>query len=292
MDRKVKMGDRLYDLTVMGISLLVVFLTAYPVYYVVIASFSDPTLVLNGKIIFWPKEFNWKGYADVFGDRRITTGFLNTLFYSFTGTCVNLLVTLPAAYTLSRKEFAARRLLNLFFTFTMFFNGGMIATYLVIRQLGLLNSRLVFILPFCLNVYNLVIVRSFFETSVPEDMWEAARMDGCSHFRYFISVVLPLSKAVISVITLYYLVAHWNDFFTGMMYTRHEKLQPLQNVLRSILLDNQVSGMGSGQSFFKIAYQQQLKYAVIVVSTIPLLVLYPFVQKYFDKGVMIGAVKG
>lgn len=292
MRQKIKTGDRAFDLAAGMITFMILLITIYPVYYVVIASFSDPTLVLNGKIVFYPKGFNLKGYVDVFGDDKIMTGFLNTLVYSFGGTFINLLVTLPAAYTLSRKEFVARRAINLFFTFTMFFNGGLIATYLVIRQLGLLNSRLVFILPFCLNVYNLIIARSFFETSVPEDMWEAARMDGCNHFRYFSSVVLPLSKAVISVVTLYYLVAHWNDFFTGMMYTRHAALQPLQNVLRSVLLDNQVSGMGSGQSFFRIAYQQQLKYAVIVVSTMPLILIYPFVQKYFDKGVMIGAVKG
>lgn len=292
MGNSKKMGDRAFDFSVSAISILIVLLTAYPVYYVIIASISDPTLVLNGKILFFPKGMNLKGYVDVFRDDKIMTGFLNTLLYSSAGTAVNLFVTLPAAYALSRREFAARRTINLFFTITMFFNGGMIATYLVIRQMGLLNNRLVFILPFCLNVYNLIIVRSFFENSVPEDMWEAARIDGCNHFRYFLSVVLPLSKAVISVITLYYLVAHWNDFFTGMMYTRHAALQPLQNVLRSVLLDNQVAGMGSGQSFFRIAYQQQLKYAVIVVSTVPLLILYPFIQKYFDKGVMIGAVKG
>lgn len=292
MIRNRKRSDVIIDIVLAGLCLLFVLVFAYPVYYVIIASLSDPVLVLNGKIFFLPKGFNLKGYIDVFTNEKIITGMLNTLLYSFGGTAVNMFVTLPAAYVLSRKEFAPRKFLNLFFTFTMFFNGGLIATYLVIRELNLLNSRWVFLLPFCLNVYNLIIVRSFFETSVPEELSDAARLDGCSHFRYFFSVVLPLSKAVISVVTLYYLVAHWNDFFTGMMYTRSEKLQPLQNVLRSILLENQVMSVGSGQSFFKIAYQQQLKYAVIVVSTIPLLIIYPFIQKYFEKGVMIGAVKG
>lgn len=287
-----KTSDKAFDAGVIILSTLFVLAISYPVYYVVIASFSDPTLVLNGKITFLPSGFNMKGYKDVFTNERILTGFSNTLFYSFGGTLINLLVTLPVAYSLSRKEFAARKIINMLLTITMFFNGGMIATYIVIKELGLLNNRWVFLLPFCLNVYNLIIVRSFFQNSIPEELWDAARMDGCNYFRYFSSVVLPLSKAVISVITLYYLVAHWNDFFTGMMYTRHVELQPLQNVLRSILLDNQVTSLGSGQSFFQIAYQQQLKYAVIVVSTIPLLIIYPFVQKYFDKGVMIGAVKG
>ena len=284
--------DKSFDFLILLFSFLIILIMLYPVYYVVIASFSNPILVLNGEIWIIPKGFNWKGYLEVFHDKVIMTGFGNTLLYSFGGTTLNLLVTLPCAYALSRKEFVIRKTINLFFTFTMFFNGGMMATYLLIRQLNLLNSRLVFILPFCLNVYNLIIVRSFFENSVPEDMWDAARIDGCNHFRYFSGIVLPLSKPVISVVTLYYLVAHWNDFFTGMMYTRYTQIQPLQNILRSILLENQVSSMGSGQSFFRIAYQQQLKYAVIIVSALPLLIIYPFIQKYFEKGVMIGAIKG
>lgn len=257
-----------------------------------IASISNATKVLNGEVFLIPVDINFNGYKQVLTDARIAIGYVNTLIYTLAGTAINMLVTLPAAYALSRPEFRARKLLNLFFVFTMFFSGGMIATYLVVKRLGLLNTRLVFLLPFCLNVYNLLIVRSFFESSIPEELHEAAVLDGCGHLRYFFAFVLPLSKAVIAVISLYYMVAHWNNFFTGLLYTRSSELMPLQNVLRSILLANQTSAAGSGASFFQLSYQEQIKYAVIIVSTLPLLILYPFLQKYFDKGVMLGAVKG
>lgn len=285
-------ADIVFDLAVVLLSILILIVIAYPVYFVLIASVSNSALVSTGQVVLFPKEINLYGYQQVFQNAKIWTGYLNTIFYAGTGTAVNLLVTLPAAYALSRKEFAARKLLNFFFVFTMFFSGGLVATYLVVRQVGLINSKWVFILPFCVNVYNLIIARSFFESSLPEELREAAVLDGCSHIQYFVRVVLPLSKAVISVVALYYLVAHWNDFFTGLLYIHDEALLPLQNILRSILLISQTGGNGGAGATLQQSYADQIKYAVIIVSTLPVIVIYPFVQKYFEKGVMIGALKG
>jgi len=206
------------------------------------------------------------------------------------------LLTLPAAYVLSRREFRARRILMFFFVFTMFFNGGLIPTYLLMKDLQLIDTMWVFIIPFSVNVFNLIITRTFFETNIPNELYEAASIDGCNHFTFFLKVVMPLSKAVVSVIGLYYLVWHWNDFFTGLIYIRDYSLQPLQIVLRDILLSNQVfaegAGSGGAAGGYAQRYADQIKYGVIIISTLPILIVYPFIQKYFEKGVMIGSVKG
>lgn len=275
---------------------LIFLLIAYPLYFIIIASFSDSTLVSTGKVMFIPKNVSFFGYQEIFKDMRIWTGYRNTLFYTVFGTLVNMLITLPAAYVLSRKEFRARRIIMFIFVITMFFNGGLIPTYLLMKGLGLTNTIWVFILPFSVNVFYLIIARTFFENSLPQELHEAAVMDGCSHFTFFFKVALPLSKALVSVIGLYYLVGHWNDFFTALIYIRDTKLQPLQIVLRDILLSNQVfsSGAGTGGDAGGYAqrYADQIKYGVIIVSTLPILLIYPFMQKYFEKGVMIGSIKG
>lgn len=275
---------------------MIFLLIAYPLYFIIIASFSDSTLVSTGKVLFIPKNISFFGYQEIFKDMRIWTGYRNTLFYTVFGTLVNMLFTLPAAYVLSRKEFRARRFIMFIFVITMFFNGGLIPTYLLMKGLSLTNTIWVFILPFSVNVFYLIIARTFFENSLPQELHEAAVMDGCSHFTFFFKVALPLSKALISVIGLYYLVGHWNDFFTALIYIRDTKLQPLQIVLRDILLSNQVfsSGAGTGGDAGGYAqrYADQIKYGVIIVSTLPILLIYPFMQKYFEKGVMIGSIKG
>lgn len=278
------------DVLILAVSLIILIVTIYPLYYVLIASFSDPARVLRGEVVVFPIGFSFKGYLSVFQDGRIMKGLINTTIYSILGTLVNLVVTLPAAYALSRREFKLRKIINIYFVFTMFFNGGIIATYIVLKNVGLVNTRLIFIVGFCFSVYNMIITRTFFENSIPEQLRDAARLDGCGHFRYFMSIVLPLSKAIIAVIALYYFVWHWNDFFTGLVYTSKEELLPMQNVLRKIILSNQTNLSGS-VSFTQLSLQEQIKYASIVVATIPLVVIYPFLQKYFDKGVMIGAVK-
>lgn len=290
-------GNELGFKIILGFLCVLIFLLiAYPLYFIIIASFSDSTLVSTGKVMFIPKNVSFFGYQEIFKDMRIWTGYRNTLFYTVFGTLVNMLFTLPAAYVLSRKEFRARRIIMFIFVITMFFNGGLIPTYLLMKGLGLTNTIWVFILPFSVNVFYLIIARTFFENSLPQELHEAAVMDGCSHFTFFFKVALPLSKALVSVIGLYYLVGHWNDFFTALIYIRDTKLQPLQIVLRDILLSNQVfsSGAGTGGDAGGYAqrYADQIKYGVIIVSTLPILLIYPFMQKYFEKGVMIGSIKG
>ncbi|MEU6782988.1 carbohydrate ABC transporter permease [Nonomuraea angiospora] len=290
-------GDVVFTLALGAICVAVLFAVVYPVYFVVIASVSNPSLISTGEVWLWPKGVNLFGYREIFNDERIWTGYRNTLLYSVVGTALNLVVTIPAAYALSRPEFRPRRILMLFFVFTMFFNGGLIPTYLLYRDLGLLDNWLVFVLPSAVNVYNLIIARAFFEHSLPKELFEAAMIDGVSYLQYFARVALPLSKAIVSVIGLYYLVQHWNDFFTGMVFVRDNALQPLQIVLRDILLSNQAfaggvgASGGSGTSYDQ-QYADQIKYGVIVVSSLPVLVLYPFLQRYFEKGVLIGSVKG
>jgi len=240
--------DMVLDLIIAALCALIFFAVAYPLYFIVIASFSNSFDVNAGRVILWPVNASLYGYSMIFDDTRIWNGYRNTILYTFLGTTINLLFTLPAAYALSRKRFAPRKIIMALFVFTMFFGGGLIPTYMLIRDLRLINTVWVMVIPFCVNVYNLIITRTFMETSIPEELYEAAVMDGCSHFRYFITVMLPLSKAVISVIGLYYFVGHWNNFFSALLYLNRDNMQPLQVVLRNILLANQVflQGAGSG----------------------------------------------
>lgn len=289
-------SEILFSIFLFMVCALIFLIIVYPLYFIIIASISDSTLVSTGKVFLIPKEISLFGYKEIFQDSRIWTGYRNTILYTALGTFVNLLFTLPAAYVLSRKEFKARRMIMLLFVVTMFFNGGLIPTYLLMKGLHLTNTMWVFIIPFCVNVFYLIIARTFFETSLPSELYEAAAIDGCSHFKFFALVAIPLSKALLSVIGLYYLVGHWNDFFTALIYIRDNELQPLQIVLRDILLSNQVfasgAGVGGDAGGYAQRYADQIKYGVIIVSTLPILVLYPFLQKYFEKGVMIGSIKG
>jgi putative aldouronate transport system permease protein len=289
-------SEILFSLFLVLVCTLIFLIIVYPLYFIIIASISDSTLVSTGKVFLIPKGTSLFGYKEIFHDSRIWTGYRNTVLYTTLGTFVNLLFTLPAAYVLSRKEFKARRVIMFIFVVTMFFNGGLIPTYLLMKGLHLTNTMWVFIIPFCVNVFYLIIARTFFETSLPSELYEAAAIDGCSHFKFFGLVALPLSKALLSVIGLYYLVGHWNDFFTALIYIRNNELQPLQIILRDILLSNQVfasgAGVGGDAGGYAQRYADQIKYGVIIVSTLPILVLYPFLQKYFEKGVMIGSVKG
>jgi len=293
---KVRPSDALFNLLIYASCALIFFVIAYPVYFVVIASVSNANLVATGQVKFLPQDISFFGYNEIFKDARIWLGYKNTLIYTVLGTAVNLAFTLPAAYALSRRELRSRRIVMLVFVFTMFFNGGLIPTYLLMKQVGIINTMWVFIIPFCVNVFNLIITRSFFENSIPQELFEAASMDGCSHFKFFGKVVLPLSKVIIAVIALYYMVGHWNDFFTALIYIRSDALAPLQIVLRDILLINMVfaqgTGMGGNAGGYAQQYADAVKYAVIIVSSVPILIFYPFIQKYFEKGVMIGAIKG
>ncbi|MCI1219754.1 MAG: carbohydrate ABC transporter permease [Bifidobacterium sp.] len=289
-------SDWVVDIAMWCLVVIIVLIVLYPLWFVVIASFSNQTYVAAGKVTLWPIDVTLSGYSHVFGNARVWAGYKNTLIYSVVGTALNLIVTMPAAFALSRREFPMRRIAMFLFTFTMYFAGGLIPNYILFKQLNLLNSMWVFILPGALSVWNLIIARSFFETSIPEDLHDAAQLDGLGDFSYFLKVVIPLSSAIIAVIGLYYFVGHWNDYFTGLVFIRDDAKQPLQNILQSILLGSQTQTTGQISSGISAQQQQQLadqiKYGVIIVSTLPLLIIYPFLQKYFNKGVMIGAVKG
>ena len=277
------------------IGVLIFLVVAYPLYFIIIASISDPGMVMNGEVWLIPKKINLSGYQELFKVNDIWIGYRNTVFYTIAGTSVSMIFTVPAAYALSRRNFNARRPVMLYFMLTMFFNGGLIPTYLVISQmLHMDNSFWVMILPFCLNVYNMIIMRTFFENSLPDELWEAAQLDGCTHAYYLVKIVLPLSRAVLSVIVLYYAVAKWNEYFTALIYIRDKSLVPLQIVLRDILIQNEAfTGAQMGAAGLEASKKANLiKYASIVVATMPMMIIYPFLQKYFEKGVMIGAVKG
>ena len=290
-------GDRVFgaiNITILTFFFLIVF---YPLYFVVIASISDSQLVSTGQIVFIPRGITIEGYIRVFQDSSILNGYQNTLFYTFVGTLFNLFLTLPAAYALSKKDLVGRNILMGVFAFTMYFGGGLIPTFLLIKDLNLLDTYWVLILISGVSCYNLIIARTFFATGVPAELEEAAAIDGCSRFRLFISIVLPLSKALIGVLALYYGIARWNSWFPAMIYLDNRDKAPLQLILRDILIQNQKmamddTGIGTDAEQRRLYLASLLKYCLIIVSSVPVLVIYPFMQKYFDKGVMLGSIKG
>ena len=286
--------EKTFELLVRLMGLLVFIIALYPLWFVVIASVSEPGLVSNGKVWLIPRGLNIDGFAKVFEDSRIWIGYRTTMIVTVVGTALSMAVTIPCAYALSRKDFKIRKPLMLFFIFTMYFSGGLIPTYIIVSQkLGFDNSIWVMIIPFCMNVYNLIVCRSFFENTLPPELLESARLDGCTNTRFFFSIALPLSKAILSVIMLYYVVLRWNDYFTALIYVRDENIKPLQIVLRDILLMNEaMQGANSYASSESLRLSELIKYSSIIVSTLPVLIMYPFIQKYFEKGVMIGALKG
>ncbi|MGB4966891.1 MAG: carbohydrate ABC transporter permease [Candidatus Saccharimonadales bacterium] len=288
--------DRLVDICLAILVVLIIAAVTYPVWFIIVASVSSPKAVATGQVTLLPQGFGWAGYELILSDARIWTGYRNTIIYAVVGTAINLLVTLPAAFAMSRVEFRPRRIIMFLFAFTMFFGGGLIPTFLLIKELGLLNTMWVFVLPGAFSVFNMIIARSFFESSIPGEMYDAAQIDGLTYFGFFTRVVLPLSGAIIAVIGLYYFVGHWNNFFTGLIFIRDQNLLPLQNVLQQILMANQSAGQAGGSAGQGAGEAQefadQIKFGVIIVSTLPLMILYPMLQRFFDKGVMIGAVKG
>lgn len=289
-------GDKIfYTVNVCFLTLLVL-IVAYPLYFVVIASFSDPGLVSMGKVILWPRGVNLLGYQRILGYSDIWVGYRNTFLYAILGTLLNLALTLSCAYSLSRREMPGRNIFMAVIMFTMFFSGGLIPTYLLVKRLNLINTYAVMIVMGGVSVMNVIIARTFFQSTIPEELHEAAEIDGCDDFHFFFQMVLPLSKAIIAVLTIYYAVGHWNDFFNALIYLNNRQKFPLQLFLREILIQNQ-SNPELQQTVDENATKAQqiyesMKYGVIIVSSIPVLLLYPFVQKYFMQGVMIGSIKG
>ena len=285
--------DIAFDTLFVLLSVVVLLITLYPMYFIVIASFSKPENVMLGKVWVWVKDFTLDGYKAVLDDERVWTGYRNTLFYTTAGTAFSLFGTLPAAFALSRKELPGRNIIMFFFTVTMFFGGGLVPTFLVIKKIGMMNTVWVFIIPWAVSVYNVIISRTFFSSTIPEELLDAAKIDGCGYTRFFLAIAMPLSKAIIAVIGLYYAVGYWNEYFRALVYARDANLAPLQQVLRAILIEAQESVGGSSHNFLeKKLKSESMKYALILVSTLPIMMVYPFIQKYFTKGVMIGSIKG
>jgi putative aldouronate transport system permease protein len=292
-NKKILTGDSVFVFFMYLITVLVFIIIAYPLWFIIIASVSNSNLVNIGKVHFWPKDIRWYGYEQVFHDARIWKGYYNTILYVAAGTFLNIAVTMPAAYALSRHEFKARNIVMFYFVFTMFFGGGLIPLYMTVNALHLINTKTILIIMVAVNTYNLIIARTFVE-NIPNELYESAVIDGCSHFRFFFQIVMPLSKAVVSVLILYYAVFHWNDFFNALIFNSDNSNDPLQIVLRRILILNEAFANGNGgvQGGYAQSSADQVKYAVMIISTVPILCFYPFIQKYFAKGVMIGAIKG
>jgi putative aldouronate transport system permease protein len=295
MFKRMSKGDiifAIFNYTFLSLLLLIII---YPLYFIVIASVSNPELVSRGEVWLLPKGLTLDGYRRIMSYTQIWTGYRNTIFYTVLGTSISVSLTLTSAYALSRKDLYGRNVIMAFLAFTMFFSGGLIPTYLLVKSLKLTNTVWALVLPNAVWVYNVIISRTFFASSIPSDLLESAQLDGCSNTRFFFQIVLPLSKPVISVMALFYAVGQWNNFFDALIYLRKESLYPLQLILRSILLANSVDSStvtdaSSVDTRYRIA--EMIKYGSIIVSTLPIIAVYPFLQKNFAKGVMIGAVKG
>jgi putative aldouronate transport system permease protein len=291
---KIKNRDWLFNCIVYGFAIAVMLIIIYPLYFIVIASFSDPSAVSTGQVWFYPIGFTLDGYRALFANASIWLAYWNTILYAAVGTFISLAVNLPAAYALSRQDLVFRRPIMFYFLITMFFSGGLIPIFLTVQGFGLYDTFWVMVLPFSVSIYNIIVARTFFYSNIPAELREAAEIEGCGNLRFFFSMVLPLSKAIIAVLALWSMVGQWNSYFNALIYLRDTSLYPLQLILRNILVSNQMmSAMGTGEAA-QIAFRTAnlIRYAAIIVSTLPIMLMYPFVQKHFNQGVMIGAVKG
>jgi putative aldouronate transport system permease protein len=293
---RLNIGDKTFTAVVYVILTFCLIITLYPVYFVIIASFSEVGAVNSGRMLLWPKGFHLNGYTNVFSIRRIWIGYANTIVYTVFGTLFGLACSLLAGYGLSRKDIPGRNVIMMLMVFTMFFSGGMIPSYINIKNLHLLNTRLVLILTGSISVYNIILIRTFFANTIPAELYEAAIIDGCGNGRFFILIVLPLSKAIMAVIALYIAIGHWNAYFNALLYITDRNKMPLQIVLRELLAQtemlHEMIGTDIDAMFEAEKNLQVIRYSLIVVSTLPVMCLYPFVQKHFVKGVMIGSIKG
>lgn len=292
---KISRADQIFYITTDVILWFMILLVAYPLIYIVAASFSDPANVAAGKVYLWPVGFSLRGYEEVFKHNQVWVGYRNTIFYTILGTFINVAMTMMAAFGLSKRNLPGKNLFTFLFTFTMMFGGGLVPFYLLLRDLKMLNTIWAMLIPGAISVYNMIVARTFIQSNIPLELSEAAAIDGCSDFRYFFEILLPLSKAILAVLALFYAVGHWNSYFNAMIYLRDPALFPLQIVLREILLMNQIDPsamLDPSQQERLEGMADLLKYSLIVVATVPIMCVYPFVQKYFIKGVMIGSLKG
>ena len=287
--------DRTFELVNNALLAVALITVGYPLIYIVSASFSSTQAVVGGRVWLWPVEFSLLGYQTIFEYRAVWNAYANTVFYTVFGTAINVVLTIMAAYPLSRRDLQGRNLFMFMITFTMIFSGGLIPTYLLIRSLGMLNTRWVMMIPNAIAAWNIIITRTYYQSTIPDELHEAAQLDGCSDVRFLMSVVVPLSGAITAVNALFYAVAHWNAFFNAFIYLSRKELYPLQIILREILIQNEVDN----DVFTDVAEQEAreglrelLKFSLIIVASVPVLCIYPFVQKYFVRGVMIGSIKG
>lgn len=296
--RRSSLSDKIFYTIVDILMLAALMMVVIPIMNVISNSISEPSAVLQGKVSIFPKGLSFDGYKAVFADNKIISGYANTILYTVSSTVLGVIVTVLCAYPLSRKDLKGRNTIMFLVTFTMLFSGGIIPNYLLIRSLHLINSRLSLILPGLINAYNIIIARTFFQSSIPDSLLEAAEIDGCGNMRFFCTIVLPLSKAILAVLALYFAVENWNAWFNAYIYLSEPKKYPLQLVLKEILLANSMAAGGDtvggadGDKAKMDALSEVIKYASIMVSCLPIWCAYPFVQKYFVKGVMIGSIKG
>ena len=295
--KKVKTGrsDRIFYTVVYAVTIILTLLVLYPIIYVISASFSSSNAVAQGRVWLWPVKPSLEAYKAVINYKDLWIGYRNTIFYVVVGTIINVSVAMICAYPMARKGLPGRNFLSFFFSFTMLFGGGMIPNYILVKNLGMMNSVWSQIIPGLMSVYNMIVARTFIQNNIPDELLEASKIDGCDDFTFFFKMVLPLSKAIIAVLALWHAVGHWNSYFNAFLYLTDKNLYPLQIFLREILVQNEMSleSVSSSLEAAEMANMKLLlKYAIIVVSTVPLYIFYPFVQKYFVKGVTIGSVKG
>lgn len=291
-------SDKILDACILIIMIFLLLVAVYPLWFVVIASFSNPMQVIAGKVVLWPMDFNLEGYRRVLEYEKLWIGYRNTIIYTICHTCIATFVTLLTGFALSRRTLPGRRAIMLFMGFTMYFSGGMIPSYLLLKNLGFVGNPFLYVLLGTVSVYNVIVTRTFMESNISDTLVEAAQIDGCSMTRFFFSIVLPLSPAIIAIMALFYAVGQWNSWFNAMLYLRGDQM-PLQNVLRNILSTSTLnaemgteSAVGSSDADAQMILVESMRYAVIIVSSLPVMCLYPFVQKYFIKGIMVGAIKG
>lgn len=292
---KFSKEDLFISIIIYTLVTMALFIVMYPLYFVLIASFSDPFAVYSGSVLFYPVKFTLKGYQKIFEHAKIMLGYRNTILYTVFGTCFNLFLTIPAGYALSRKDFTGKKIIMGYFVVTMFFGGGLIPTFLVVRDLGLYNTPWVMIIMGGISIWNTIICRTFFSIRIPSELLDAASVDGCTNMRFFFKIVLPLSKAIIGVMALYYSVGHWNEYMNALIYLKDSELYTLQLILRDILIRNTILAedlldIGTGQPPERL--EDLIRFSSIIIASLPMLIFYPFVQKYFDKGVLVGSLKG
>lgn len=289
--------DTTFDIINYSLLMIMLIMFIWPLVFVVSASISSPTAVWNGEVWLLPKDISLEGYTRILQNENIWNGYKNSILYTLTGTMINLFMTVTAAYPLSRKDFYPRNVVMAIYTFTMFFGGGLIPNYLLVKELGMHNKIWAMIIPNAVAIWNIIITRTYFQTNIPNELREAASIDGCNNIKFLTRVVLPLSAPIIAVMTLFYGVGHWNAFFNALIYLQDRNKFPLQLILREILILSQVeqdmlSDVDPKEAAERMRIAETVKYGVIIVASLPVLTMYPFVQKHFVKGIMVGSIKG